>query len=169
MLSLILRHDEVVYAPQSDDVLHPWHGQNVLDVPMGVDTYRALGTMLGTGCATVLSDRACPVLAMHNVMRFYRHESCGQCTPCREGTAWIERILDRIVAGRADMAELNRLHEIANNIMGNTICAFGEATAMPILGLAEKFRDEFVEAAKQGVAGSPLGDSTKDIVRGSVS
>ena len=113
---------------------------------MGVDTYRALGTMLGTCCAIVLSDEACPVLAMHNLMRFYRHESCGQCTPCREGSAWIERIMNRIVAGEATIDELDRLHEIADNIMGNTICAFGEGTAMPALGFLRKFRRELEEA-----------------------
>jgi NADH-quinone oxidoreductase subunit F len=139
----ILRADELVQAPGEKDVLHPWHGQSVLDVPLGVDTFRALGTMLGTCCAIVLSDKACPVLAMHNLMRFYRHESCGQCTPCREGTGWIERILDRILAGEAEMSELDRLHEIANNIMGNTICAFGEGAAMPALGFLRKYRREF--------------------------
>ena len=146
----ILKPDEVVDAPNEGDVLHAWHGQSVLDVPMGVDTFRALGTMLGTCCAIVLSDKACPVRAMHNLMRFYRHESCGQCTPCREGSAWIERILDRVVAGEAEMDELNRLHEIANNIMGNTICAFGEGTAMPALGFLQKFRPEFEAFVKSG-------------------
>jgi NADH-quinone oxidoreductase subunit F len=99
--------------------------------------------MLGTCCSIVLSDKACPVLAMHNLMRFYRHESCGQCTPCREGSAWLLRVLDRIVQGEATMEELDRLHEIADNIMGNTICAFGEGTAMPALGFLQKFRKEF--------------------------
>ncbi len=141
----ILRADEKVDAPDPKDPLHEWDGQSVLDVPLGVDPFRALGTMLGTCCAIVLSDQACPVRAMHNLMRFYRHESCGQCTPCREGTGWIERILDRIVAGEAEMSELDRLHEIANNIMGNTICAFGEGTAMPALGFLRKFRRELEE------------------------
>ncbi|MGK3962449.1 NADH-quinone oxidoreductase subunit NuoF [Sorangium sp. So ce118] len=139
----ILRADEVVNAPNEKSPLHAWHGQSVLDVPLGVDTFRALGTMLGTCCAIVLSDKACPVLAMHNLMRFYRHESCGQCTPCREGSAWIHRILDRIVHGEGTIEELDRLHEIADNIMGNTICAFGEGTAMPALGFLRKFRKEF--------------------------
>ncbi len=144
----ILRADEVVHAPNEKSPLHPWHGKSVLDVPLGVDTFRALGTMLGTCCATVLSDKACPVLAMHNLMRFYRHESCGQCTPCREGSAWIHRIMDRIVAGEATVEELDRLHDIADNIMGNTICAFGEGTAMPALGFLRKFRKEFEQYIK---------------------
>jgi NADH-quinone oxidoreductase subunit F len=146
----ILRPHETVDAAAEDHPLHEWHGQSVLDVPMGVDTMRGLGTMLGTCCAIVLSDKACPVRAMHNLMRFYRHESCGQCTPCREGTAWIERILDRVVAGEAEMEELDRLHEIAGNIMGNTICAFGEGTAMPALGFLKKFRREFEDYVRSG-------------------
>jgi NADH-quinone oxidoreductase subunit F len=141
----ILRPEETVNAPDEKSPLHPWHGQSVLDVPMGVDTFRALGTMLGTCCAIVLSDKACPVRAMQNLMRFYRHESCGQCTPCREGGAWLDRILTRIVDGEATLEELDRLHEIADNIMGNTICAFGEGTAMPALGFLRKFRKEFEE------------------------
>jgi NADH-quinone oxidoreductase subunit F len=139
----ILRADDLVSAPNEKSPLFPWNGKSVLDVPLGVDTFRALGTMLGTCCAIVLSTEACPVLAMHNLMRFYRHESCGQCTPCREGGAWIFRIMDRIVAGEASIEELDRLSEIADNIMGNTICAFGEGTAMPALGFLKKFRREF--------------------------
>src|SRR6185369_6353203 len=144
----LLRADDVVHAPDAKSPLHAWHGKSVLDVPLGVDTFRSLGTMLGTCCAIVLSTQACPVLAMHNLMRFYRHESCGQCTPCREGGAWIFRILDRIVAGEATIEELDRLHEIADNIMGNTICAFGEGTAMPALGFLRKFRKEFEQYIK---------------------
>lgn len=139
----ILRAEEIVNASNPKSPLNPYHGKSVLDVPLGVDTFRALGTMLGTCCAIVLSDKACPVLAMHNLMRFYRHESCGQCTPCREGSAWLLRVLDRIVAGEATIDELDGLHEIADNIMGNTICAFGEGTAMPALGFLQKFRKEF--------------------------
>ncbi|MEJ7734562.1 MAG: NADH-ubiquinone oxidoreductase-F iron-sulfur binding region domain-containing protein, partial [Polyangiaceae bacterium] len=139
----VLRADELVSAPDEKSPLHAWHGKSVLDVPMGVDTFRALGTMLGTCCAIVLSDKVCPVLTMHNLMRFYRHESCGQCTPCREGSAWIDRIMTRIVQREATMAELDRLHDIADGIMGNTICAFGEGTAMPALAFLRKFRKEF--------------------------
>jgi NADH-quinone oxidoreductase subunit F len=141
----ILRADDVVDAPNEKSPLHPWHGKSVLDVPMGVDTFRALGTMLGTCCATVLSDKADPVVAMANLLRFYRHESCGQCTPCREGSGWLYRILERIAAGEAEVAELDRLHEIADNVMGNTICAFGEGMSMPTMGFLRKFRRELEE------------------------
>ena len=150
----ILRPDELVDAPDEKHPLHDWHGQSVLDVPMGVDLMRGLGTMLGTCCAIVLSEQACPVLAMHNLMRFYRHESCGQCTPCREGVGWIERLMNKIVSGEGSIDDLNRLHEVAGNIMGNTICAFGEGTAMPALGLLRKFRPQFEAYIKTAGASS---------------
>ena len=112
-------------------------------MPLGVDTMRGVGTMLGSCCVTVLAEGTCPVLAMHNLMQFYRHESCGQCTPCREGSAWLLRTVEKILDGEGTMAELDQLHDIANNIMGNTICAFGEGTAMPALGFLKKFRKDF--------------------------
>jgi len=146
----ILLPDELVDAPEKGDPLNAWHGKSVLDVPMGVDTMRGVGTMLGTCCAIVLSDKACPVLAMHNLMRFYRHESCGQCTPCREGNGWIERILDRIVAAEGTLEDLDRLHEIAGTVMGNTLCAFGEGSAMPALGFLLKFRPAFEQYIETG-------------------
>jgi NADH-quinone oxidoreductase subunit F len=146
----ILRPEELVHAPDEKSPLHPWHGKPVFDVPMGVDTYRALGTMLGTCCAIVLSDKADPVLAFHNLMRFYRHESCGQCTPCREGTGWIDRILNKIIEGKGTIEELDTLHEIASNIIGNTICAFGEGASMPVLGFVQKFRPELEAYIQSG-------------------
>ena len=139
----ILKPEETVDAPDEKSPLHPWHGKSVFDVPLGVDTMRGVGTMLGTCCVTVLAEGTCPVLAMHNLMQFYRHESCGQCTPCREGSAWLLRTVEKILDGEGTMAELDQLHDIANNIMGNTICAFGEGTAMPALGFLKKFRKDF--------------------------
>ena len=139
----MIRHEELVDAPDEKNTLHPWHVQSVFDVPLGVDTMRGVGTMLGTCCVTVLAEGTCPVLAMQNLMQFYRHESCGQCTPCREGSAWLFHTVDKILDGEATMAELDQLHDVANNIMGNTICAFGEGTAMPALGFLKKFRKDF--------------------------
>lgn len=139
----VLRATDVVDAPDEKSPLHKWHGMSVLDVPLGVDTFRGLGTMLGTCCATVMAEGTCPVAAMHNLMQFYRHESCGQCTPCREGSGWLLRICEKLMDGTATMDELDQMHDIANNIMGNTICAFGEGTAMPALGFLKKFRKEF--------------------------
>jgi len=82
-------------------------------------------------------------------MQFYRHESCGQCTPCREGSGWLERSVQKILDGKGSMEELDNLHAIANGIMGNTICAFGEGTAMPALAFLQKFRNE-LEAYVRG-------------------
>jgi len=146
----VLRPDLLVDAPAEDHPLHAWHGKSEIDVPMGVDTYRALGTMLGTCCAIVMDSSVNMVEATRNLMRFYKHESCGQCTPCREGSGWLVDVLDNIVAGRATEADVELLVDVGNNIMGNTICAFADGMAMPLLGMVQKFRDEFLEAARKG-------------------
>ncbi|MDP9148482.1 MAG: NADH-quinone oxidoreductase subunit NuoF [Myxococcota bacterium] len=139
----LLRPEETVVAPDPKSPLNPWHGKSVMDVPLGVETMRGVGTMLGTCCVTVVAEGTDPVWCMQNLMQFYRHESCGQCTPCREGSAWLERFCEKILDGKASLQELDSLHDIANGIMGNTICAFGEGTAMPALGFIQKFRKEF--------------------------
>lgn len=144
----IHRPDEIVNV--NDPRFEPFNGKSILDLPLGVDTFRGVGSMLGTCCAIVLSDAADPVLALHNVMRFYKHESCGQCTPCREGCGWIERILNKLVAGQATMEELDRLHEVASNITGNTICAFGDGAAQPALAFVRKFRKHFEDYVLTG-------------------
>jgi len=144
--------DELVHAP-GNERLAEWHGKPLLDLPLGVDTYRGAGSMLGTCCAIILSEKADPVLALHNVMRFYRHESCGQCTPCREGCGWIERILDKIIAGTGSVEELDQVHEIASNITGNTICAFGDGAAQPALSFVRKFRPQLEDYIKTGGKG----------------
>jgi NADH-quinone oxidoreductase subunit F len=141
--------DEVVNVP-NDPRFEPYNGKSLLDLPLGVDTFRMAGSMLGTCCAIVLSDAADPVLAMQNLIRFYKHESCGQCTPCREGCGWIERIVNKIVRGKATMAELDEVHEIASNIMGNTICAFGDGAAQPMLSFIRKYRPAFEEYVRTG-------------------
>ena len=145
----IIRAEETVNAPDEKSPLHPWHGQSFLDVPLGVDTYRGLGSALGTCCAIVLSDKADPVLAFRNLMQFYRHESCGQCTPCREGVGWLDRIIGKVVDGTATLEEVGMIHEIGNGIMGNTICAFGEGAAMPALAFIQKFRPEIEEYVRK--------------------
>jgi len=141
--------DEVPTLP-ADAKWDPYRGKSILDIPLGVDTFRNAGSMLGTCCVTVLSDKVDPVLALHNVMRFYRHESCGQCTPCREGCGWIERILNKIVAGTGSIAELDEIHEIANNITGNTICAFGDGAAQPALAFVRRYRKHFEDYIVSG-------------------
>lgn len=142
----VLRPTDTVNAPDEKHPLHPWHGKSHLDVPMGVDTMRALGTMLGTCCATVITEEVSMVRVAENLMRFYAHESCGQCTPCREGCAWMARLCNKFAAGTATKTDLNTLYDVANNILGNTICALGDGAAMPMLGILKLFRAEF-EAA----------------------
>ena len=165
----VLRPDILIDAPNEDDPLHEWHGKSEIDVPMGVDTYRAMGTMLGTCCATVMDSSVNMVEATRNLMRFYKHESCGQCTPCREGSGWLVDVLDQLCAGKAKKEDVDLLVDIANNMMGNTICAFADGTAMPLLGMVQKFRDEFIEAAERR---SPLDvrhdDSAKELVASKV-
>jgi len=138
----ILLPTETVNLP-TDARFGAWQGKSVLDLPMGVDTFRAIGTMLGTCCAIVLSDVVDPVLACQNLMQFYKHESCGQCTPCREGCGWLDRLLGKIADGKATMEELNLVSEVASNISGNTICAFGDGAAGPMLAFVQKFRKSF--------------------------
>ncbi|MEM6957845.1 MAG: NADH-quinone oxidoreductase subunit NuoF [Myxococcota bacterium] len=161
----VLRPDRIIDAPKEDDPLHEWHGMSEIDVPMGVDTYRAMGTMLGTCCAIVMDTSVNMVEATRNLMRFYKHESCGQCTPCREGSGWLVDVLDQLCKGTASEKDVAILVDIANNMMGNTICAFAEGTAMPLLGMVQKFYEEFVEAAKRR---TPLDvrhdDSTRQLV-----
>jgi NADH-quinone oxidoreductase subunit F len=139
----VLRPQETIQAPDPKNPMNPWHGKSVFDVPIGVDTVRAMGSMLGTCCVTVIAEGTDPVWCMLNLMQFYRHESCGQCTPCREGSAWLERLCLKIFDGKASLEELDTMHHVANGIMGNTICAFGEGTAMPALAFMQKFRPEF--------------------------
>jgi NADH-quinone oxidoreductase subunit F len=139
----VLRPQETFNSPDPKSPLHEFHGKSVFDVPLGVETMRLSGTMLGTCCVTVIAEGTDPVWCMQNLMEFYSHESCGQCTPCREGSGWLERVTTKLRKGEATMDELNQLHDIANGIMGNTICAFGEGTAMPALAFLQKFRKEF--------------------------
>jgi NADH-quinone oxidoreductase subunit F len=143
------RPDELVNVP-NDPRFAPFNGKTILDLPLGVDTFRTVGSMLGTCCAIVLSDATDPVIALQNLMRFYRHESCGQCTPCREGCGWIERILDKIVAGTGSIEELDRIHEIASDITGNTICAFGDGAAQPALAFVSRYRSHFEDYVRTG-------------------
>jgi len=110
---------------------------------MDYDTLRALGTGLGSGAIVVLDDSVCCVKFACRISQFFHKESCGQCTPCREGTGWMHRVLERIVAGKATMEDLHQLKTVAGQIEGHTICAFGEAAAWPIQGFLRQFWDEF--------------------------
>ncbi len=121
-----------------------------IDVAMDFDSMRKAGSMFGTGGVIVIDDSTCIVRYAARVAHFYHHESCGQCTPCREGSGWTERVLNDIEAGRGTMEDLELLENICDNIQGHTICALGDALAMPVRSILTKFRDEFVEHIENG-------------------
>ncbi len=114
-----------------------------VDVAMDVDSVKEAGSMIGSCGVMVMDERTCMVKAAYIVARFYAHESCGQCTPCREGCPWMRDILARILQGRGREGDIDLLEEIAGNIMGRTICPLGDAAAMPMQGFLKQFRDEF--------------------------
>jgi NADH-quinone oxidoreductase subunit F len=114
-----------------------------IDVGMDFDQMREAGTMFGTGGVVVIPDDVCIVRLTARIAHFYHHESCGQCTPCREGTGWLARLLDEIEAGRGRQQDLDLLLDVCDNIEGNTICPLGDAAAMPVRGYITKFREDF--------------------------
>jgi NADH-quinone oxidoreductase subunit F len=113
------------------------------DCTMDYDSIAKAGSMLGSGAVIVMDDTRCMVKSLLRLSYFYQHESCGQCTPCREGTGWLWRMVDRIEHGRATMHDLGLLDNVADNIKGRTICALGDAAAMPVQGMIKHFRHEF--------------------------
>jgi NADH-quinone oxidoreductase subunit F len=116
---------------------------NEVDVKMDYDSLAAIGSMLGSAGVIVMDGSTCMVRALHVVTRFYHHESCGQCTPCREGTGWAEKVIKRILDGNGRREDVDNLVGIADNIIGNTICPLGDAAALPIQSYVKKFREEF--------------------------
>jgi NADH-quinone oxidoreductase subunit F len=118
---------------------------DMLDLPYDFDSLIAAGSMSGSGAIIVLDDTADVVEALCNISEFYAHESCGQCTPCREGSLWMAKALHRLAHGEGRASDADYLLRIADNIPGGrTICAFGEACAWPVQSFIGKFRDEFV-------------------------
>src|SRR5271154_1077598 len=120
------------------------------DIVMDFDSLAAVGSMAGSGGVIVLDDSRDMLWTLNNINEFYAHESCGQCTPCREGSLWMKKITDRMIAGGGVQRDPDILKTVADNIAGRTICAFGEACAWPTQSFVEKFRDEFqAHATKQ--------------------
>lgn len=118
-------------------------GDVMMKTNMDYDAIAKSGTFLGSGGLIVIDDSACMVHALRRIARFYYSESCGQCTPCREGTGWLYRMLTRIVEGKGTPADLNRLDDVASKIEGRTICALGDAAATPVRSFIKHFRHEF--------------------------
>lgn len=115
----------------------------MMDCTMDYDSISKAGSMLGSGAVIVLDDTRCMVKSLMRLSYFYQHESCGQCTPCREGTGWLYRMVHRIETGEGRMEDLDTLNSVSDNIAGRTICALGDAAAMPVKSFVKHFRDEF--------------------------
>ena len=118
-------------------------GEMMMDCTMDYDSIAKAGSMLGSGALIIMDETTCMVKALERLSFFYYEESCGQCTPCREGTNWMYRIVHRIENGQGRPEDLDLLGSVSGNIMGRTICALGDAAAMPVQGFLKHFRDEF--------------------------
>jgi NADH-quinone oxidoreductase subunit F len=115
----------------------------MMELNMDFDSLAKAGSMLGSGAVIIMDETTCMVQALRRIAYFYYEESCGQCTPCREGSGWLARVVDRIEHGRGRPGELDMLDDVASKIEGRTICAFGEATAWPVRSFVHHFHDEF--------------------------
>ena len=113
------------------------------DIAMDYDTLAKAKSMLGSGGVVVMDEDTCIVRAATRIMKFYAHESCGWCIPCREGTTWLKKILVRFHEGRGEASDINLIGDLSKSILGRTFCALGDAAAMPTISYVEKFRDEF--------------------------
>ncbi len=118
-------------------------GEQMMDLNMDYDAIQNAGSMLGSGAVIVMDDSNCMVKVLDRMSYFYHEESCGQCTPCREGTGWLYRVVHRIETGRGRREDLDLLDDVAARIAGRTICALGDAAAMPVQGMLKHYRDEF--------------------------
>ena len=114
-----------------------------MDCTMDFDSIAKAGSMLGSGAVIVMDESVCMVQALERLSYFYFEESCGQCTPCREGTGWLYRIVHRIEHGLGKPEDIDLLDNVATNIMGRTICALGDAAAMPVRGFLKHYRKEY--------------------------
>jgi NADH-quinone oxidoreductase subunit F len=141
----------------------PLRGDEIEGVRMDEESLKEYGTHIGTGGIMVMDEDTDLVKVTRRIAHFYHHESCGQCTPCREGCGWLEKILKRIERGEGAISDLDLLVSVANNIEGRTICALGDAAAWPVRGFVTKFRDEFEKRVQKELKLVP-----KNVVHGKV-
>ena len=127
-------------------------GEELEGVRMDADSLKAVGTSIGTGGVIVMDEDTDVLKVITRITHFYHHESCGQCTPCREGCGWMEKILKRFLAGEGMLQDIDLLLDVANNIEGNTICELGDAAAWPVQSVIKKFRGEFEQRVKKNPA-----------------
>jgi len=121
-----------------------------INMEMSFDAVKAAGSLLGSAAVIVMNERVCMVNALYNLIRFYHPESCGQCTPCREGTGWLEKILAKIVRGKSQPGDFERLHNVSSQMSGTTICLLADSAAMPTGSFVIKFRAEFKYYSQNG-------------------
>ena len=131
-------------------------GHIMMDVDMDYDSLSKAGSMLGAGSVIVMDETTCMVRALARLSHFYYEESCGQCTPCREGTGWMWRVLTRMAAGESTIEEIDMLLDVAGQVEGHTICALGDAAAWPVQGLIRHFRSEIEDRINNYRAGKPV-------------
>lgn len=137
-------------------------GDKLEGLTLDYDALKAVNSSIGSGGVIIMDETTCMVTALTHMMRFYHHESCGQCTPCREGSGWILKMLERVLANNAEPAIIPQIREVAKRIEGKTICAFGEAISWPVTSFIDHYYDEFVYFAQHGkskVADTQLGFS----------
>jgi NADH-quinone oxidoreductase subunit F len=130
----------VIPGGNSTPILKP---EQIENLTMDIEAVAAQGSMLGSGGVIVIAEGTCIPTLLQVMTRFYAHESCGQCTPCREGTTWMNQIVTRIAKGEGKAGDIENLERIAKGIMGNTVCALGAAAAMPVMSYLKQFRHEF--------------------------
>ena len=124
--------------------------EEMMKLTMDYDTIQTAGSYLGSGAVMVMDDHTDMVKVLHRISRFYHSESCGQCTPCREGTGWLYRMLTRILNGQGTVEDIDKLDDVARKIEGRTICALGDAAAMPVWSFIKHYREEFEYYVKYG-------------------
>ena len=117
---------------------------------MDYECMQQMGSMLGSGAVIVIDDSNCMVDLLGVLLHFYHHESCGQCTPCREGTGWINKLVHSILIGKGRLQDIDIIEQVSSNMMGKTICALSDAAAMPALSFVKKFRNEFEFYVREG-------------------
>lgn len=148
----VLRADErFKIKEKQDDGSTLEREMSIFEIPMDFDSLAAAGSMAGSGGVIVLDDSRDMVWVLNNINEFYAHESCGQCTPCREGSLWMKKITDRMLLGGGVVQDPDTLTTVADNIAGRTICAFGEACAWPTQSFVKKFPEEFLSRATKPV------------------
>jgi NADH-quinone oxidoreductase subunit F len=125
-------------------------GEVIMGANMDYDSLRAIGSSVGSAAVIVMDETTCMVRALERLSRFYMSESCGQCTPCREGTGWLNRVLKRIIAGQGRNEDVQMLVDVANRIEGHTICALGDAAAWPVQSFVKHYRHEFEYMVQNG-------------------